>query len=197
MSNKMTNCKACGQEIASSAKACPNCGAKVKKPIYKKWWFWVIIFVVVLGVIAGASGEDESTNTETDTAAVSSEQTTERKKNEPAKEISYTTYDVTELFDMVDANAMKAQKDLKGQYIEIHGYLSNIDSDGKYISVGAQKDNYDYLLKSIHCNIKGSNKEEIANKVMEMNVDQPITVKGKVTDVGEILGVYLDIDSIE
>ena len=31
MSQKMTTCKACGHEIAKSAKACPACGAKNKK----------------------------------------------------------------------------------------------------------------------------------------------------------------------
>lgn len=29
--NKMTECKVCGQMIAKSAKACPSCGAKIKK----------------------------------------------------------------------------------------------------------------------------------------------------------------------
>lgn len=196
MSNKMMNCKACGQQIASSAKACPNCGAKVKKPVYKKWWFWTIIVIIVLGIIAGASGGDEGSTGSTAENANSTAVVSENTSNEK-QEITYTSYDVTELFDMVDTNAMKAQKELKGQHVEIHGYLSNIDSDGKYISVGAQKDDYDYLLKSIHCSIKSSNKEEIKNKVMEMYVDQPITVKGKVTDVGEVLGIYLDIDSIE
>ena len=30
MAQKMKNCKACGQEIAKSAKVCPHCGAKQK-----------------------------------------------------------------------------------------------------------------------------------------------------------------------
>jgi len=34
--SKMIKCKSCSQEIASSAKSCPGCGAKNKKPIYKK-----------------------------------------------------------------------------------------------------------------------------------------------------------------
>lgn len=45
--SKLTTCKACGAEIAKSAKSCPHCGAKNKKPIYKKWWFWVIILILV------------------------------------------------------------------------------------------------------------------------------------------------------
>ena len=38
---------------------------KVKKPIYKKWWFWVI--VVLLVAIIGAGGSSNNTNTSTST----------------------------------------------------------------------------------------------------------------------------------
>lgn len=43
----MVVCKTCGKEIAKSAKVCPSCGAKVKEPIYKKWWLWLIIVLVI------------------------------------------------------------------------------------------------------------------------------------------------------
>ena len=38
---------------------------KPKKPIYKKWWFWVIIGVVVIGILgcAGVGSEEESEKT--------------------------------------------------------------------------------------------------------------------------------------
>ena len=58
MSEKMTKCKSCGNDIASSAKACPNCGAKNSKPIFKKWWFWVIIVVLLIAIIGAAGGDD-------------------------------------------------------------------------------------------------------------------------------------------
>lgn len=58
MSEKMTKCKSCGNDIASSAKTCPNCGAKNSKPIFKKWWFWVIIVVLLIAVIGAAGGDD-------------------------------------------------------------------------------------------------------------------------------------------
>ena len=65
MSQKMTTCKACNKEIAKSAKTCPHCGAKNKKPIFTKWWFWLIV-VVVIGVVAGAgSGSDSNTDNST------------------------------------------------------------------------------------------------------------------------------------
>lgn len=52
MSAKLINCSVCGTEMASTAKACPKCGAKNKKPIYKKVSFW--IFMVLLVLMVGA-----------------------------------------------------------------------------------------------------------------------------------------------
>ena len=52
MANKMINCKTCGEEMAASAKACPKCGAKNKKPIYKKPMFYVLI-ILVIAIAAG------------------------------------------------------------------------------------------------------------------------------------------------
>ena len=57
--SKMTQCKSCAKEIATSAKSCPGCGAKNKKPIYKKVWFWIIAIIIVIGA-TGGSGTDDS-----------------------------------------------------------------------------------------------------------------------------------------
>ena len=81
-------CNQCGTDY--EGKFCPNCGApatnadatqqannsqptvnynqapvqpmaKVKKPIYKKWWFWVIIAVVAIAIIANLGGNGDKT----------------------------------------------------------------------------------------------------------------------------------------
>lgn len=59
--SKLTSCKVCNAEIATNAKACPHCGAKVKKPIFKKWWFWVLI-VLVLFIVIGSSGAGDTSS---------------------------------------------------------------------------------------------------------------------------------------
>lgn len=69
MSEKMTKCKSCGNDLASSAKSCPSCGAKNKKPIFKKWWFWLIIVILLVGLISAAGGGDD---TDAETTAASS-----------------------------------------------------------------------------------------------------------------------------
>lgn len=63
MKNKMRPCDVCGQEIAANAKTCPNCGAKIKKPIFKKWWFWVVLLVVVVAIAPSGDSEKPSSIT--------------------------------------------------------------------------------------------------------------------------------------
>lgn len=48
--SKLINCKTCNAEIAASAKLCPGCGAKNKKPFYTKWWVWVIAIVIIAAI---------------------------------------------------------------------------------------------------------------------------------------------------
>lgn len=57
---KLMNCKMCGDEIAKSAKTCPHCGCKNKKPFYKKIWFWVLIIIIITAAAsAGTSKSDK------------------------------------------------------------------------------------------------------------------------------------------
>lgn len=37
---------------------------KVKKPFFKKWWFWAIVVVLVLAVAVGSGGSDGTTETD-------------------------------------------------------------------------------------------------------------------------------------
>ncbi len=69
--NNLTQCKVCGKEIAANAKTCPECGAKNKKPIYKKWWVWVIAAFIIVGSMS-MNGNDTKNNTPTNNAAQNS-----------------------------------------------------------------------------------------------------------------------------
>ena len=46
---KMKKCATCGADIASSAKACPKCGATNKKPIFLRGWF--ILLIIILAAV--------------------------------------------------------------------------------------------------------------------------------------------------
>jgi RNA polymerase subunit RPABC4/transcription elongation factor Spt4 len=49
---KMIRCKVCSAEMASTAKMCPQCGAKNKKSVYTKWWFWIIVIVLIIPIVS-------------------------------------------------------------------------------------------------------------------------------------------------
>lgn len=53
---KLIKCSACGNDMAKNAKKCPNCGAKNKKPFYKRKLFWVIAVIVLYLLINLLSG---------------------------------------------------------------------------------------------------------------------------------------------
>ncbi len=177
---KMIHCKSCGKEIAESAKTCPGCGAKNKKPFYKAVWFWVIVAIIFIGVVAGG-GSDE--NSATDSGNTNNAQET--------KVVEYQKVDIDELEDALEENAAAAKDKYNGKYLEITGRLGTIDSDLKYISVLSNTDEWD--LVGVHCTIKNAKTKDV---VKTLKKDQTIVVKGKITDVGEVLGYYLDIDEI-
>lgn len=108
----------------------------------------------------------------------------------PQKEISYKAVTVDQLMNDLTSNAMNAAETYKNQYLEVSGKLSTIDSSGKYISVLPSND--EFAIIGIQCYIKN---DEQKKAVSEMNVGQDIIVRGKCTDVGEVLGYSLDIDS--
>ena len=71
---KMIQCKSCSTTISSKDKSCPSCGAKNKKPIYKRLWFILIVLFVLFGVI-GSLGNGDSDKSNDKTASAGQEVT--------------------------------------------------------------------------------------------------------------------------
>lgn len=179
------NCKKCGNEIDKRAVICPNCGCKVKKPIFKKWWFWVVIVILIIAVSAAAGGKNETNNSSADVASSSqTDSNTETK--------SYEKIELQTMIDDLNSNALKAEKTYNNKYVEITGRITNFDSNGSYISiesVGAG----DFNLDTVLCNI--GNKEQL-DLLLEKSTGDIVTIKGKVTSVGEVLGYSVKIEEI-
>ena len=56
---KMTLCSNCKAEMPANAKVCPSCGAKNRKPFYRKWWVILLAVIAVIVVISGMIGNRE------------------------------------------------------------------------------------------------------------------------------------------
>lgn len=179
-------CKKCKEFMPKNYKICPKCGRK-QGGILK----WFAIGFIVLIVIGAAIGRNDSEDAKNDTKKTTTESNNaSSKKEEESKEIEYISVTATQLSDELSNNAMKAQNDYKGKYIEVSGKLGNIDSSGKYIGIDSDKD-FDFT--NIQCYIKSDEQKE---KIMNMSKGDAITIKGYCKDVGELLGYSIDINEI-
>lgn len=175
-------CKVCGAEIAKSAKACPSCGAKLKKPIYKRAWFIILCILLIGGIGSNLGGNDSTPAPESDAATV----------EQPVVEAPKTPTTVTadDMINTLDANALNAEQTYNDMYLEVTGKVSVIDSDGAYFSIEGSDP---YSFTNIQCFIDDS----MLNTVASFAEGQTVTVVGTVTEVGEVLGYMLDVESIK
>lgn len=178
-------CKHCQSDIPKKAKVCPQCNKK-QSGILK----WIIIAVVAIIIIGAAGGgEDKPTkveNNNAETGVVAEATSTE------TVAVEYQVVEFSDLTETLKANALKAEKTYQDMYVEITGYLSNIDSDGDYISITATNDEWDF--DTIQCYITDDKQIDF---VLEKSVGDKVTIKGQITSIGEILGYSIDISEIQ
>ena len=105
----------------------------------------------------------------------------------------YMEADATAMLNELEANAMRADKKYKGKYVMItNAKVMNIESDGDYFTVSSPND--DLGLTGI--TVSPRNKEQKA-MLENLNNGQYVTVYGKVTKAGEIMGYRVDLDKVE
>lgn len=148
---------------------------------------WVVLAVVAIGVIGAVGGNSDSS---TSTSSTSTKAESAKEADTPAP-IEYTSVSVNDMMSQLDDNALGASDKYKGQYLEITGRLGTIDSSGKYISLYPDDE---YAIIGVQCQIKN---DEQRSKVASMAKGDTVTLKGKCTTVGEVLGYSVDIEEIE
>lgn len=52
---KIISCRKCNAPMEKGLKICPSCGAKQKKPIYKRIWFILLVLILLIGVFRSIS----------------------------------------------------------------------------------------------------------------------------------------------
>ncbi len=162
---KMSTCKTCGKEIASSAKICPSCGAKNKKPFYTRWWFWLLIVIIALGAI-GRGNEGSSTGE----TSVAQQPTVKKTDSEIALEKSQAI-DYRVLYNDYQNNPINADSKYKDKYWKISGNVSQIDREimgNPYVTFEID------FMKDIRITFAKSEEEKIAS----LSKGQKITVVG-------------------
>ena len=183
----MKKCKYCQSDVDEKAKICPNCKKKQGNFFKKHPIITVLLVFLIIGIIAtSTSGNNDSGSMQNNSNATSTS-----KNVVENNAIEYTKVDIDELEKALENNAAAAKDTYNGKYLEISGRLGTIDSDLKYISLLSSTDEWDII--GVHCTLKNQTSKDV---VKSLSKDQNIIVKGKVTDVGEVLGYYLDVDEI-
>lgn len=180
---KTKQCKYCKQEIDAKAKICPHCRKK-QTPSGCLIAVIAVVVIIVIAIAGSAMSGGEKTNTGASTDGASSTSAAQQ-------EITYTAYSVSELMNDLNTNAMNASDKYKGQYVELTGRLSTIDSDGNYISLLPEDDQF--AIIGVSCYFQS---DEQRAAVKDATVGDTLVVKGKITDVGEVLGYSLNIDEV-
>ena len=172
--SKMTKCKSCGGDIASSAKRCPSCGAKNKKPIYKRVWFWILVVVLLIaifGFIASKVNPSDSIEIETTTEADSNVYV---KKSSTKKSLK-TNKIISEFYD----NTVLFKKNYDEQVVEWEGTITGIaetDDENKDVIVYMDKGIDTYLIEYIvSATIKNDKDKE---KILNYKTGDKIKIKG-------------------
>lgn len=107
-------------------------------------------------------------------------------------DITYKQVDFKTMTNDLKQNAFRAEETYQNEYIQITCQIENIDSDGKYISV-VSVGNTELFPTHVQCFIKTDAQR---NVIMYKNKGDAVTIKGKVTMIGEIIGYLIDIDEI-
>lgn len=126
--------------------------------------------LVLVGVISavGGNGEDKT-------------KTVNNSKAEVKEEVTYTTIDMNTLMNDLESNPASAKNKYEDQYFEVTGYVDVIDADGKYFSI---RDDNEYSIINLQVSVDKEDKDFINN----LQIGEQITIKVKITDVGEVLG---------
>lgn len=116
--NKLIKCKACGHEIAKSAKICPHCGAKHKKPV---GCLMIVLTVLIFVIISSIGSEDTPPATEPFIANAES--------TAPTNPSAATTED--DLVSMGEKNALRsAQNYLSVMPFSHAGLVKQLEFEG-------------------------------------------------------------------
>lgn len=145
----------------------------------------IVVLVLVVCIAIASCGGSGGSGTNSGSGASSS-------GAEQSEQVTYKAYKVDKLMKDLEENAARAQEKYQDKSVALTGKLSNIDASGDYIDLVPLKDQYTVI--GVQCYTHGD--DEILDKVKKLKTGKTYVVKGTITDVGEVLGYSLDIDSI-
>ena len=161
-----------------------------------------LVALVLIGAIFGRGGKESSSSSSSESEAAVEQQAQEETKeeasaeaeaeeSEPEEPIEYQDVTVDELTAALDENPLKAKQTYQDAHIRLTGVLNNIDSSGSYFNLN---NGDQYSFDSVYCSILD---DTTLDRIASSSIGDTLVVCGTVTDVGEVLGYYVDVDYIE
>jgi hypothetical protein len=113
---------------------------KVKKPLWKRWWVW-LLGIIVIAVAAGGGEEDTATKEETATETASSKSTEEPKKEEKKQEftigqevkVGKLSYIVKGVEETNKLSSVLGEKTTEGKFAIVEVTVKNGDKKARII----------------------------------------------------------------
>jgi hypothetical protein len=101
------------------------------------------------------------------------------------------TTSAKEMIAVLEGNALKAKNTYEDKQVTVTGFVGNIDASGKYFSLLPEKG------AIIFTGVNIDTGKKFADQIANLTADQPVTVTGKVTDVGEVGGYRIKAVTIK
>jgi hypothetical protein len=148
------------------------------------------LIVIIIAVSAGGGGSEDDTNASnsTDTSTSAPKANTPPKKAAPKPSIVTTS---KAMIAVLEGNALKAKQQFDDKQVTVSGFVGSIDASGKYFALDPEPDAV--IFTGVQIQIDDKFKDQVAN----FTKGQKITVTGKVTNVGEVIGYQIDAETIK
>ena len=172
--------------------------AKANRPLYKKKR--VLIPAALLGIAACTSATSGGGGTDTvDTASGDSSSSAPAApaaaskapapKPKPAAPAIVVT--AKDMIATLEGNALKAKNTYEDKRVTVSGVVGNIDASGDYFALDPAPDSF------ILTGIQVQTDEKFSDQIANFTAGQKVTVTGKITGVGEVLGYSLEAETIK
>lgn len=176
--NGMKKCVVCGENIAKSAKICPHCGAKNKKPFYKKAWFWILIALVFIVLVLNIATGKTDLDTVSEALSIS---------EEDFKTECVEVDDCEEYFRYAADNI--------GTYIKLEGEVVQLFTDGETIIISNIVGTTDYQIVVSDYRVNGDSLlvgDEVTLYGVTDGVIEMQNTNGATYNLPKVLGIYID-----
>lgn len=184
MRNMMTECRACGSEIAKSAKSCPYCGQYrppiVRNPVAGSISIAIALFIFVFILEFAFSSPSKKHEKPDDVSIQTSSAQNIDTGEEPSEEITPIQISAVDLFAAYAENEVNADNQYKNKVISVTGVITNIGKDMLTNAPCVSLDSgSQYNLQPIQCFFPKS--DERSSVIAALKDGQTITITGECT----------------